>query len=181
MRLAISSIVLAFLITLTACDVPPKTSDDIQNQQQEKTLKEGASEVGIPGVTRFTEKRLLHDLYQLRDKGDVSTYAYTQDMEGRLWHICDSIGYGLPYAVQYTAPERMAPWQLPELSMSGVREYGIDRLPQPEPNGLFMPSSADGTWIVCIDHGARKPIYFEPHVIVSPFKLHAYGEYQEPQ
>lgn len=46
-------------------------------------------------------------------------------------------------------------------------------LPQADPNGLFSPASAEGTWILLKDpHGSDvKPVYVEPRVIVSPFKL----------
>jgi hypothetical protein len=46
-------------------------------------------------------------------------------------------------------------------------------LPQPEPNGLFMPAAADGTWVMCLDpkDKAVKPVFVEPRVIVSPFPL----------
>ena len=46
-------------------------------------------------------------------------------------------------------------------------------MPQADPNGLFMPSSANGTWIMMIDpnDGSVKPTYFEPNVIVSQFPL----------
>jgi hypothetical protein len=60
---------------------------------------------------------------------------------------------------------------------------GDDRgynLPQSEPNGLFMPTTAEGTWVTCINPnstGEIAPVYVEPRVIVSPFKLKAEGEY----
>ena len=50
---------------------------------------------------------------------------------------------------------------------------------QAEPNGLFMPSTAEGTWVICAGEkaGDIRPIYVEPRVIVSPFKLHSISEY----
>jgi hypothetical protein len=46
-------------------------------------------------------------------------------------------------------------------------------LDQPEPNGLFMPNAADGTWILCLDPNTKdlQPVYVEPRVVVSPFTL----------
>ena len=50
---------------------------------------------------------------------------------------------------------------------------------QAEPNGLFMPPTAEGSWVICGTKDDLKPVYTEPRVIVSPFRLRAFGEYQE--
>lgn len=40
------------------------------------------------------------------------------------------------------------------------------------PGGLYMPSQAEGTWIMALDSaGDAHPLYVEPRVIVSPFRL----------
>ena len=47
-------------------------------------------------------------------------------------------------------------------------------IPQAEPNGLFSPPSANGTWVLCSNPnkaGETMPVYIEPNVIVSPFPL----------
>ena len=46
-------------------------------------------------------------------------------------------------------------------------------MPQPEPNGLFMPDGLAATWLMLIDEkGDIHPAYFEPAIIVSPVLLH---------
>lgn len=151
------------LVMLAACNYTP-TSDDIQQQQQEKVLAEGTSQVGMPGITHFTERKLMKDILELRDQANLVTYAYTfSEVTGKLVFFCNSIGYGLPYAAQFTNPEKVG---------YNNSQYGIV-LPQADPNGLFSPSSADGTWLMCKDpHGGTvRPVYVEPKVVVSPFKL----------
>jgi hypothetical protein len=86
------------------------------------------------------------------------------DMNGRLHKICDSIGYGIPYATQYTNPERV------------VNPYtnAITTLPQADPNGLYSPASAEGTWVLCSNpnkSGDVAPVYIEPRIIVSTYPL----------
>jgi hypothetical protein len=84
-------------------------------------------------------------------------------MDGTLIHVCDSIGYGIPYAVQYSNP---------------MKSPGM---PQSEPNGLFPPSSAEGTWVMCAAPNSQNgvdPLDIEPPVIVSPHKLRSTKEYQ---
>lgn len=79
-------------------------------------------------------------------------------MTGRLRFFCNSIGYPLPAATQYTNPQKY--------TASGVS------LPQADPNGLFSPSNAEGSFVMCISPaGKAAPIYSEPRVITSPFKL----------
>jgi hypothetical protein len=86
-------------------------------------------------------------------------------MTGRLIFLCDSIGYGIPYATQFTSPSKI---YSPCASCQGAIS-----LPQADPNGLFSPASAEGTWIMCKDPkgDAVKPVYVEPRTVVSPFRL----------
>jgi hypothetical protein len=152
------------------CDNP---TPDKQMTEKQMTMNDEANrQVGMPGITNFTEKKLVRTLYELRDQ-NIVTYAYVPDLQGRLWHLCDSIGYGLPYGVQFSNPQRPAyGWE--------THEAGNIALPQAEPNGLFMPSTAEGTWVTCqdpIQKGKIAPVYVEPRVIVSPFKLQAFGDY----
>lgn len=152
---------------LVACDETPTTDQKVQ-AQQEQLSSQAASQVGVPGITNFTEKKLVRKLYELRDQ-QIATFSYAVDMNGGLHHVCDSIGYGLPYSVQFTNGEAHY-WN----------NQGNYNLPQAEPNGLFMPPGAEGTWIICAGekNGDIRPIYVEPRVIVSPFKLHAISEWQ---
>ena len=136
-----------------------------------RTITEQAvSQVGMPGITNFTEKKIVRKLYELRDQ-NIATFSYIMDMQGRLWHLCDSIGYGLPYGVQFTNPHTPM-W--PDYHDSQMAD-------QPEPNGLFMPPTAEGSWVICASEknkGDIEPIYVEPRVIVSPFRLRSEGDYQ---
>jgi len=79
-----------------------------------------------------------------------------------LTKVCYSIGYGLPYATQYTNPQKPV-----------YEVHGNITLPQADPNGLYSPAGADGTWVLCVDHkdGKAKPVFIEPRIIVSPMPL----------
>ena len=148
--------ILAFCIS--AC-VPD--SDGIQNEEQEKILMEATKSVGMPAIKNFRERRLLKDILELRDQAGVTTYTYLQSQQsGKLVLLCDSIGYGIPYATQFTNPQK----RYLNSSLS---------LPQSDPNGLFSPASADGTWVMCKDPSGDsvKPVFIEPRIVVSPFRL----------
>jgi hypothetical protein len=160
----------ALMVVTVACDDTTPTADQQQQRQQEKIAQQGNAQAGMPGVTNFTEKKIVKKLYELRDE-NIATFSYIPDMQGRLWHLCDSIGYGMPYGVQFTNPEKHID------ATAAATSY---ELPQPEPNGLFMPPTAEGTWVICAaPKGDPVPVYVEPRVIVSPFKLNSAGDYQQ--
>ena len=152
------SILLSFLF-IAAC-VDDSTTDGKQRRETERLLKESNNRMGLPGITNFTEKRFAKMIYELRDK-EVKTYSYFMDMHGKLHFLCESIGYGLPYSVQYVNPQKVS-----------CNSQRCAQLPQAEPNGLFMPDSLSATWVLCADKdGKVRPVYSEPSLIVSPFKL----------
>ena len=153
---------LAATAALSACAPGVPTSDQIQNQKQEELAKQGVESVGLPAIKNFQEKRILKDVLELRDNPKFATYTYTEDMNGHLHLRCNSIGYGIPYATQFTNPQKLV-WS----------EHGNVTIPQADPNGLFSPASADGTWVLCKVPGKDdvQPIYVEPRIVVSPFPL----------
>lgn len=155
--------VLMTVILLSACDEAKPNSDQVQRRAQEQLSKESNAQVGMPAIVNFQEKRMAKMILELRDKA-ITTYTYTIDMNGKLHKLCDSVGYGLPYATQYTNPQKIADSQ---------HQVGYAILPQADPNGLFSPPSAEGTWVLCIDPTSKKtmPLYVEPKLIVSPFQL----------
>ena len=154
---------------LPACDDAPPTTDQLQAEQQAKALSEAHAQIGMPSIGDFSEKRMVKDIYELRDK-PFPTHAYiVNEMTGCLMYLGPSMGYGLPYSTQYTAPTRT---EMVHLTAGG---YSVQQIPQAEPNGLFMPTSAEGTWIMLKAPGEEKvrPVYVEPRVVVSPFRLTA--------
>lgn len=159
----------AALICICSADscVPPPTSDAQQTRQQEQILKEGNRQAGMPNIVNFREKKLLKLILEMRDQDGLVTYTYLyNEMQGKLVFLCDSVGYGIPYATEYTSPSRPA-------YAFETHEAGNIVVPQADPNGLFAPNSAEGTWVVCKDPNSSdvKPVYVEPRIVVSPFKL----------
>ena len=119
------------------------------------------------------ELKLVNYLYELRDQEGLQTYSYVRDIQGRLWHFCDSIGYGVPYSAQRSNPQAPVVMAAPGFGKS------VYVLPQPEPNGLYPPTSSLATWVICAGpKGEPMPIYVEPELVVSPFPLKgAVGSY----
>ena len=150
---------------LIGCDAGSGTADKVQTQKTLVLMDEAEAQVGMPAIHNFQERKLAKMIFELRDKEDLVCHAYiVAKMTGKLVYIGKCIGYGLPYSVQYTNPQR------PQWGYNGAAVT----VPQPDPNGLFMPEGLSATWIMLIDPTTNKPrpVYVEPEIIVSPFPLH---------
>ncbi len=149
------------ILTLTAGQCDSNDSNQQQSQQQETILNQASNAVGMPAITNFQERRMLKEILELRDQA-LTTITYITDLQGHLHKVCDSIGYGIPYATQFTNPEYVT-----------YRNGNQVTLPQADPNGLFSPASAEGTWVNCLDPKTQQAsvVYIEPRVIVSRYPL----------
>ena len=153
-------ILLVTCMLMTSCGPVSQSSDEQLESKQEQVMREANSQVGMPAIKNFQERKLAKQIFELRDKEDMICYAYLfNEMSGKLIFLGKCMGYGLPYSVQYTNPMKET-----------YREFSM---PQADPNGLFMPEGLSATWIMLIDPdtGKARPVYVEPNVIVSPFKL----------
>lgn len=169
-RMMLMVMAIAGFAFVVGCDEHVKTSDDMQREQQERLLAEGTSQVGMPAIKNFRERKLLKEILELRDQDGLVTYTYLyNEREGKLVFLGETIGYGLPYATQFTNPEKIERYTAP-----GGGHWAYEALPQADPNGLFSPSSAEGTWVLLKDPNGKdvRPVYIEPRIVVSPFKLH---------
>ena len=154
---------LLFMLGASDCEDHP-SSDERQRQAQETLLAEGTSQTGMPAIKNFRERKLLKDILELRDQDGLVTYTYVwNEFNGRAVFLCNSIGYGIPYATQYTNPQKV--------TINGAQTSLA--IPQADPNGLFSPPQAEGTWVMCKDPEGKdvRPVYIEPRIIVSPFKI----------
>lgn len=152
--------VMAVVGMLTACGQrPDPSSQQLEERKQEEMQKQGINAVGMPAIVNYSEKRMMKDILELRDKMQP-TITYLVGTNNQLTKVCDSVGYGLPYATQFTNPQKKA-------------DYGSFPIAQADPNGLYSPASADGTWVLCLDKADKKvkPVYIEPRILVSPFPI----------
>jgi len=175
LTLVLAIIVMGILIFLNGCDktVKPSADKELANQT-ELAMQEANRQVGMPAIVNFQEKKIMKQIYELRDQEDYICYAYLFNaFTGEVGQfIGKCIGYGLPYSTQFSNPEKV---------VSGGRMLGytastvesILAIPQPEPNGLFMPEGLSATWLLLIDPETNepRPVYIEPEILVSPFPL----------
>ena len=154
-------LLLPFVMSIAACNQRPPTSNEIEHKKQEEMSLRGVQTVGMPAIVNYAEKRMMKDIIEKRDQMQP-TYTYIVDMNGHTHKLCDSLGYGLPYATQYTNPQRVA-----------YGDHGSVAIPQADPNGLYSPSSAEGTWVMCLNPKTKKaePQYIEPRIITTTYPL----------
>lgn len=162
------------LLSLVTCS-HERSSSDVQRDRQEQIIAEAAAKVGMPAIKNFRELKMVKDIYELRDQTGLVTYTYlVNEHSGKLIFFCDSIGYGVPYATQFSAPTSIQRYHLAGRT-NETDTLGTAELPQAEPNGLFVPQAAEGTWVMCKNPEAQaddvRPVYLEPRIAVSQFKL----------
>ena len=59
-------------VSLLGCNVN-QTSDKKQQKQQEIMFQEGTSQVGMPAIKNFRERKILKDILELRDQEGLIT------------------------------------------------------------------------------------------------------------
>lgn len=162
-------IILFLLIFVLFGCVDTNRADNEQAEQTETMMIEAHRQTGMPNIINFQQKKLMKMIYELCDKEDLICYAYMfSDYQGKLIYIGKCIGFGIPFSAQYSNPERVITYSNQLYAGSSPAT-----IPQPEPNGLFMPTSSSATWLIMIDPETNepRPVYFEPTIVVSPFQL----------
>lgn len=153
---------------LVGCNEQEQTADDRMNQQQEQMSSEGNRIVGgLPNVKNFFRKKTVKAIIEAVDNDKLINYAYMMaEGTGKLVYLGRCQGYAISSSTQYTNPQKAETY-------SGRGSWSIVTLPQADPDGLFSPSSAEGSWLLLIDPATNEPkaTYFEPRLIVSPFPL----------
>jgi len=175
----VKNIIALSFVALALASCKEDTSSATRETRQTMQLSEQASVViGMPAVKNFAEKRQLKTIYELRDNANLVTYTYYLDLNGKRHKVCPttSLGFGIPYSTQYTAPKalRVGRPLWPDGTQYNTAGHTYEA-EQPEPNGLFMPASADGTWIVCLHPNGKDlaPTYVEPRIVVYLFEMPA--------
>lgn len=143
-KLATIVLVVASAAGFVGCDFE-ETSAQRDKHNQEQQTKQSQMSVGMPRVTNFAKKRTLKMAIENQDQMiPTVTYVWSQ-FTGKLFKICDSVGYPIPAATQYTNPQMKEGWDKPVV------------LPQADPDGTYSPASADATLVSCV--GPDKKIH----------------------
>lgn len=172
------------IVLLVSCRQVTQSTDSMIAQQQEAQQAEAAAQVPPPSIKNWNEKRFLKLVQEKRDEPNLATWTYTKNMDGKYTFVCESIGYGIPYDTRSNNPEHYefvstitgpgSGGNCTYYTKDGKCVWGeFHLMPQAEPNGLFIPEGAHGTWNLCKDPKTGKPdvTYQEEDVAVFPYKL----------
>lgn len=149
---------LALALVLMGCD----QAVDMEHQQQEAGQKSLLSNQPVPDLGGWSfERHIVIETYKARNR-TISTYTYTFiEYTGQIIELCASIGYPIPYSTQLTNP----------LQYTGPNGAVVGN---PEPNGLYSPSSAEATIVNCVNKdGTVTPTYFEQRIFALPYRIKA--------
>lgn len=179
-RFIVPLIVIVVMFGIVGCEEDSPTADQLQAERTQRSMREANAQVGMPAIKNFQEKKLAKMIYELRDQEKLICYAYLKSLDGKPVFLGKCVGFGLPYCVQFSNPERIIKrGEVTRHRMLTAKEKNDyaggspSKIQQPEPNGLFMPQSLSATWLMMIDPktGDARPVYIEPEIIVSPFPL----------
>lgn len=170
----LGSLVMLVTMSNSSCKekVPTVTSADVEQAQGEELLNEAMKQVGMPNIDKFTERKLMKMILELKDDENLICHAYlANEMEGTLGtYLGRCLGYGVPAATQFSNPEKVVK------KHGDGGQYDQDfyfSMPQPEPNGLNMPTSTSATWVILLDkEGKPRVCYIEQTLNVFPFPIH---------
>lgn len=184
MRTIYSLAIFSAMLVMVGCTGTIQSNDSKIAQQQEQNLAEGDAQVPPPSIVNWNEKRMAKLIQEKRDTPNLATWTYTKNMDGKYTFVCESVGYGLPYNTRANNPQHYEfVTTRTGASMTGSGYYTDNQgntiwgehtiMAQPEPNGLFIPDSARGTWNLCKDPKTGKPdvTYQEEDIAVFPYKL----------
>ena len=174
-KIIIFLVVLVSVSFLFGCNTENETADSIQAKQTEIALSEAQRQIGMPNIVNFQQRKMLKWIFELADKSDLVTYSYIKaDMSGKLIFIGKTLGYGVPFSAQFTNSERVV--QMDHQIGKNLSSYYLGKLPQADPNGLFMPTSSSATWVIMIHPETGEPVvdYWEPELITKTFPMSKY-------
>lgn len=130
-------------------------------------------ETGMPRIHNFAQRKLLKNAYEDMDTTTL-TWVYTQALDGRFVCVGQAIGYGVSLGTQFTASHYPQRIQVPFSDGSFPTGYGdVYEQDQPEPNGLYSPSSGAATIVDLINpaNGEAHTAIMEPNIVTVPFQL----------
>ncbi len=160
----ITTIIFVVLMTISfvGCEDTP-TQDEKERAYTESLMSQASATVGQPDITNFYEKKLAKEIFEKRDNSELICYVYSQNLDGKYIYIGKSMGYGLPYSTQYTAPT---------VDIDGY-ETQVFTKHQADPNGLYTADGLSATWLMMIDekNGSTYIMYCEPTIVVTEQKM----------
>jgi hypothetical protein len=140
---------------------PKASAAQMEQQSQNIQMEQFLRNQPVPSFDWSLERHMLIQLYAARQKATNTFSVVQSEFTGKILWQCPSMGFPLPYATQLTNPQQVSG----RTYCSGNCGVSAAVINQQEPNGLFSPPAADGTWVPCVDEKGRiTPVYEERKV-----------------
>lgn len=172
MKRALFSLALVAPILLAndgGCTTDTDPASSRQAAATAQSMNSADRQIGMPRIVNFSQRKLLKNAYEDMDQ-TILTWVYTQGLDGRFVCVGQALGYGVSMGTSFTAPEYPR-----YIYGEGQAASGTYTLAQPEPNGLYTPTSGDATIVDLVDPqtGQAHTAMVEPKVVTVPFRLPA--------
>lgn len=158
---------IGLVLGLTACgatsgQAPPPSGNQAESSEQTQDTNNILNNQPLPNI-KWSQWR--QDLIGVEEaeSNDVATTSFVMSYANQNpIFSCPSIGFPIPVTASLSNPQQ-AQWN----SGGSNGNYGVAGVPvgQMDPNGVYMPPSGAGTWVVCTDgSGAPYITYAEDNV-----------------
>jgi hypothetical protein len=132
-------IILLGATALSGCEPSVPSGTEIEAQNTKVATARIVQSVGYPSTPNALVKKLLRLVYELTDRG-VDTHIYFRKLDTSLRYLCPGYGYPTAYATQFSRPSE---------ATYASSTYGVEVLPQAEPDGTYKGDSHSGTYYLC--------------------------------
>jgi hypothetical protein len=150
------SLAIFFGLTGEACQ---DTTQEKEQKAQDAQQAEANAAVPLPKIYNHTQKKQFAAILEKFDEPNLITYTYLVGMHNEITPMCRSQGYGFPESEQFTNP----------LQPVNHGTEGVTAIGNPDPSGLYPPSSSTGTLLLCLTaDGTAEPVRSEPSVLTLP-------------
>jgi hypothetical protein len=164
-RVAVFLLLVGLVTIAVGCHEKP-TYSKVMSERTSILMSEAVKQTGLPNIHNFWQRKQLKMILEMVDDSTLLTYAYSFDRnKGMFRYIGRAVGFGVPFAAQYTNPQQIATRRRYGHLVSGV-------IAQPDPSGIYSPTSATATWLLLVDStGDFHVVYMEPLLTVSQVPL----------
>lgn len=158
----------ALAVFLNACG-PYGTPSEVADQKRINSQQEiYASIEPVPVYDYSLPRDVMIQIYTAKNKAN-STYTVFLSNNGIPLYVCPSRGYPIEGGTQLTNPEQISFGTFPSGGSSSAASGVVG---QADPDGLFHPLTAPGTYVLCVrPNGDVVPLYAEPMVMTFPFEV----------
>ena len=122
----------------------------------DRAKRERVEKSKLPTITNFEERKFLKEVLELKDLG-VDTWIYKTNVDGKLFLVGKGVGFPVSDGALLSSPL--------------VRETPFMTVPQAQPNELFTPDSAKGSWIKLLTQDGTRLYYSQDSLTCSQVRI----------